>query len=110
MAQSAMDRLRVAPKKAIVKEVKEIKLSELEEQVLEFVKVSKFLGTSTVPLYGASTVEIAKAFPTLNSNTLRYTVWSLRKKGLLVDRGVARNVESGKVPVVVWEFAGKEQT
>jgi len=85
-------------------------LSELEEQVLEFIKVSKFLGTSTVPLYGASSVEIAKAFPNLNSNTLRYALWNLRKKGLVVDRGNSRNVEKGRVPVVVWEFAGREQT
>ncbi len=80
--------------------------TELEQKVLLFVKEPKFLPNSTIPLQGATTVEVAKAFPEVNSNTLRYTVWTLRKKKLLVDKGIKRNMEKGKVGVVVWEAVG----
>ncbi len=77
------------------------KLPELEMQVLAFIKSTKLIGGS-IPLEGATNPEIAMAFPNANSNTLRYTVYSLRKKKLLVDKGLTRHIQKGKSGCVVW--------
>lgn len=74
---------------------------DMEMQVLAFCSSIKLIGGS-IPLEGASNCEIAKAFPNVNSNSLRYAVYNLRKKGLLVDRGDTRSLVKGRVPSVVW--------
>ena len=77
-------------------------LSELETQVLTFILATKVVGTG-IPLYGATTVEVSQGFPNVKVSTLRYAVWSLRKKGLLEDRGIRRSLEKGKQGLVVWQ-------
>ena len=83
-----------------------MKLSDLQEKVFAFVWAEKTLGDTGIPLPGATTVEIAKAFPDINPNSLRYAVYNLRKLGVLVDSGNTRALTKGETPCVVWRATG----
>ena len=100
--ESVEDRLRAAIIKP--KPPKIVALTELESAVYNFVQATKLVGE--VPIYGATTIETCQAFPNINSNTIRYAVWSLRRKNKLVDSGVRRSLEKGKLNLTVWVCLG----
>ena len=91
-------------KSAIKKVVEKVDMTDMEQKVFNFIGSTKLIGTNGIPIEGATTVEVAQAFPDLNSSTLRYVIWHLRKKGKLVDNGLRRTLERGRAPVVVWNI------
>ena len=107
--ESALDRLKNAKVREEVELAEPVKLPDLEQRVYDFIGASKFIGESNVPIYGATTVEVAAAFPEINTNYLRRVVWNLRQKGLLVDKGVRRNLEKGKCNLAVWFSVGENK-
>jgi hypothetical protein len=98
--ESAKMRLQVAPR--VEKSKVKITLSELEQKVLDFIKSTKLVGSLDMPVFGATTVEVQQAFPEINGNTIRYTVWRLRVLQLVTDAGHRRSLEKGKQKLVVW--------
>lgn len=105
MSMSMVERIRAAARQVEAPK-KEVKLSELQEKVFAFVLADKTLADTGIPLPGATTVEIAKAFPDTNSNSLRFAVYRLRKLGLLTDSGNTRALLKGETPCVVWTALG----
>ena len=97
----------MAPKAPIKTDLVKHEYTELEQKIIQFVKNPKFLGSSDVPIVGATTVEIVEAFPDIKVSTLRFTVWHLRRKKVLVDAGFKRSLDKGKRGVVVWEVVGE---
>ena len=74
----------------------------VEPVVFEFIRNIKETKLR-IPIVGASNSELFLAFPDINPNTLRFTVWSLRKKGYLEDSDIRRKPPKGTAtPQVVW--------
>jgi len=85
-------------------------LSNKEPEVFDFIKNIKQTHLH-IPIIGSSNSELFLAFPDINPNTLRFTVWSLRKKGYLVDSGIKRKPPKGtSTPQVVWIAAKSLET
>jgi hypothetical protein len=73
-----------------------------ETDVYEFIRSIKQT-RHEIPIIGASNSELFLAFPNINANSLRFAVWSLRKKQYLTDSGIRRRPPKGTAtPQVVW--------